>query len=102
MNTLKMFTAFFVSLPIIAFALNGVSASPILADVAFATYGQDKVKLCYNGDTISVDPSDVQWYLDDGATRGKCKPDSWRPKPPASMRRAASQPSHVAKNERKR
>lgn len=70
----KIITSILIAVPLVAFALNGTSAAPILADVAFATYGENKVKLCYNGDTISVNPSDVSFYLNDGATRGKCKP----------------------------
>jgi hypothetical protein len=37
-------------------------------------YGDDKVKLCFHGQTIKVAPRDVQFYLTQGATRGKCKP----------------------------
>lgn len=78
MNKAKIITSFLIAIPIVAFALNGSSATPILADVAFATYGQNQVKLCYNGSTIMVNPRDVEWYLNNGATRGKCKP---RPEP---------------------
>jgi hypothetical protein len=74
MSKTKLFTGFLIAVPLVAFALTGASATPILADVAFATYGQEKVKLCYNGSDISVNPEDVQFYLNDGATRGKCKP----------------------------
>ncbi len=74
MNKAKIITGFLIAIPLMAFAFNGASATPILAEVAFATYGQEHVKMCYNQETISVNPQDVQWYLDNGATRGKCKP----------------------------
>ncbi|MDO8492280.1 MAG: hypothetical protein Q7S34_01405 [bacterium] len=53
------------------FAFGSVSA-PMFANVAFAGYGQDKVKICHKGKTLEVAAPAVQAHVKHGDTLGQC------------------------------
>lgn len=72
MNRNNILGGLFVAVPLAAFAFFGVSATSAFAHVALSGYGDDKVKVCHNKNTIEVKASAVAAHLAHGDTLGKC------------------------------
>jgi Ran GTPase-activating protein (RanGAP) involved in mRNA processing and transport len=72
MNIIKILGGLLVAVPMAVFAFTGVAGTPVFVNVALAGYGQDKVKVCHNGNTIKVVAPAVPAHLNHGDTLGEC------------------------------
>jgi hypothetical protein len=61
-----------VAMPLAAFAMTSAGGGAALGNVAAAGYGQQKVTICHNGQTISVAQSAVPAHQSHGDTLGAC------------------------------